>query len=251
MSDFTGRIAIVTGAAAGIGQAVCQHLVALGAIVGGVDRQSDGIPHGVTPLIADVTDQESLNQAVASFANTHGRLDVLINNAGVSFVGTIEDGSEEDWLRIFNINVLGYMRSTRACLPYLRKSQSAVIVNMSSCTAINGLPERALYSASKGAIQSMTLAMSADLIAEHIRVVGIAPATVDTPFMTELANRTSDPAAKRNEFHRRQPTGQMVQPEEVARLVAHVAHPEAHSYTGTIINIDGGMATLRMPHSTH
>lgn len=249
MTDFKNRVVVVTGAAAGIGQAVCSYLHEAGAIVGGIDRQAVGIPDGVSPLLADVTDQQALNQAVDAFAQQHGRIDVLVNNAGVSFVGTIEDGSEEDWLRILNINVLGYMRTTRACLPHLRRSTSGVIVNMSSCTAINGLPERALYSASKGAIQSMTLAMAADLITESIRVVGIAPATVDTPFMTELANRATDPIAKRNEFHRRQPTGKMVSPDEVARLVAHVAHPEAHSYTGTIINIDGGMASLRMPQA--
>src|SRR5690606_18641652 len=112
MTDFKNRVVVVTGAAAGIGQAACSYLHEAGALVGGIARQAVGIPVGVSPLLAVVTDQQALNQAVDAFAQQHGRIDVLVNNAGVSFVGTIEDGSEEDWLRILNINVLGYMRTT-------------------------------------------------------------------------------------------------------------------------------------------
>jgi NAD(P)-dependent dehydrogenase (short-subunit alcohol dehydrogenase family) len=169
-----------------------------------------------------------------------------VNNAGVSFVGTIEDGSEEEWRRLYDINVMGMMRATRAALPYLRKSGAASIINMSSCTAVNGFAQRALYSASKGAVHSMTLAMAADLVKEGIRVNAVAPGTVDTPFMAELAARASDPAAKRAEFEARQPTGCMIAPQEVGEAVAYLASPAARSTVGTIIHLDGGLGPLRI-----
>ncbi|MGO4395778.1 SDR family NAD(P)-dependent oxidoreductase [Variovorax sp. M-6] len=245
--SFQGRIAVVTGGAAGIGQAVVQVLHDLGCVVASIDLGVDGVPAGATALVADVRDQAALDKAIGAFGEAHGRIDILVNNAGVSFVGTIEDGSDADWHRIFDINVVGMMRATRAALPWLRKSADAAIVNMSSCTAVNGLPQRALYSATKGAVQSMTMAMAADLVTEGIRVNCVSPGTVDTPFMAELAARAPDPAAKRAQFEARQPTGRMVSPQEVGEAVAYLARAGAHSSVGSVINLDGGMTALRMP----
>ncbi|SSW69444.1 2-(R)-hydroxypropyl-CoM dehydrogenase [Achromobacter veterisilvae] len=245
--EMEGLVAVVTGGAAGIGQAVVQVLLERGCVVASVDMTAEGVPAGAQALIADVRDQQALNAAVHAFGEQQGRIDILVNNAGVSFVGTIEDGSDADWHRILDINVMGQMRSTRAALPYLRRAPAACIVNMSSCTAVNGLPQRALYSASKGAIQSMTLAMAADFVSEGIRVNAIAPGTVDTPFMSQLAAQAPDPAAKRAQFEARQPTGRMVDPREVAEAVVYLARPSARSTTGTILNLDGGMTALRMP----
>lgn len=250
LTGFEGRVAVVTGAAAGIGQAVTELLLELGAVVGGLDRQADGIPAGAIALVADVRDTAAVTAAMAAFGEQHGRIDILVNNAGVSFVGGIEDGTEDDWHRVLDINVMGMVRTTRAALPYLRRATDAAIVNMSSCTAVNGLAQRALYSASKGAVQSMTRAMAADLLPEGIRVNGISPATVDTPFMAELAARAPDPAAKRAEFGARQATGHMVSPREVALSVAYLAHPAARSSVGMILDLDGGMGRLRMPPCT-
>lgn len=245
--SFEGRIAVVTGGAAGIGQAVVDVLQGYGCIVASVDITAEGVPAGATALVADVRDQAALDLAIGSFGETHGRIDILVNNAGVSFVGTIEDGTDEDWHRIFDINVVGQMRSTRAALPWLRRSADAAIVNMSSCTAVNGLPQRALYSATKGAVQSMTMAMAADLVTEGIRVNCVSPGTVDTPFMAQLAAAAPNPAAKRAQFEARQPTGRMVSPQEVGEAVAYLARPGAHSSVGSVINLDGGMTALRMP----
>ena len=245
--SFKGRIAVVTGGAAGIGQAVAQVLHDLGCTVASIDLGVDGVPAGATALVADVRDQAALDQAIGAFGQAHGRIDILVNNAGVSFVGTIEEGSDADWHRIFDINVVGMMRATRAALPWLRKSADAAIVNMSSCTAVNGLPQRALYSATKGAVQSMTMAMAADLVTEGIRVNCVSPGTVDTPFMAELAARAPDPAARRAQFEARQPTGRMVSPQEVGEAVAYLARAGAHSSVGSVINLDGGMTALRMP----
>jgi NAD(P)-dependent dehydrogenase (short-subunit alcohol dehydrogenase family) len=239
-------VAVVTGGAAGIGQAVVAVLVEKSARVASIDLTTNGVPAGATGLIADVRDQQALDRAIGQFGNQHERIDILVNNAGVSFVGTIEDGSEEEWRRLYDINVMGMMRATRAALPYLRKSGAASIINMSSCTAVNGFAQRALYSASKGAVHSMTLAMAADLVKEGIRVNAVAPGTVDTPFMAELAARASDPAAKRAEFEARQPTGCMIAPQEVGEAVAYLASPAARSTVGTIIHLDGGLGPLRI-----
>jgi len=245
--SLSGCVAVVTGGAAGIGQAVVRVLQRHGCIVASVDLTADGVPVGATALIADVRDQASLDRAIGGFGENHGRIDILVNNAGVSFVGTIEDGDEADWHRVYDVNVVGQMRSTRAALPWLRQSDAASIVNMSSCTAVNGLPQRALYSATKGAVQSMTMAMAADLVTEGIRVNCVSPGTVDTPFMAKLAAEAPDPAAKRAQFEARQPTGRMVSPDEVGEAVAFLARPGARSTVGSIVNIDGGMTALRMP----
>jgi len=245
-TSLRGCVAVVTGGAAGIGQAVVQVLLENGVHVGAIDLSDKGVPDGATALVADVRNQAALKDVIGAFGERHGRIDILVNNAGVSFVGAIEDGNEEDWHRVYDINVMGMMRATRAALPYLRRSQVGAIVNMSSCTAVNGIAQRALYSATKGAVHSMTLAMAADLISEGIRVNGVAPGTVDTPFMAELAARAADPAAKRAEFEARQPTGKMVSPREVGEAVAYLASPAARSTVGTILQLDGGMLPLRV-----
>lgn len=245
------RIAIVTGAASGIGQSVASDLFDVGYKVGGLDRTADGIPDGITPLLADVRDAEAVKYAIDGFLDKHGRLDLLVNNAGVSFVGGIEAGTEAEWQETFDINVMGQMRVLRAALPWLRASDAASVVAMSSCTALNGIPERALYSASKGAVQSMMLSVAADLVDEAIRVNCIAPATVDTPFMDALAQRSPDPAAKRRSFEERQPTRHMVGPDEISNAVLFLANPANRSVTGTTLVVDGGMGTMRRPQKAN
>lgn len=241
------QVAIVTGAASGIGQATATGLRDAGFQVGALDRTEDGLPEGTSPLIADVCDAEAVTAAIDAFAAPYGRIDLLVNNAGVSFVGGIEVGSDDDWHRVLDINVLGQMRVLRAALPWLRHATAGSVVAMSSCTALNGIPDRALYSASKGAVQAMMLSVAADLVGEGIRVNMIAPATVDTAFMTELANRTADPAATRRGFEARQPTGRMVDPAEIARAVLFLADPVNRSVTGTTMVLDGGMGSIRLP----
>lgn len=244
---YAGRVALVTGAASGIGQATALALRDAGFHVGALDIAREGLPADTAHLLADVCDGQAVSTVIDGFAATHGRIDLLVNNAGVSFVGGIEVGSDTDWQRVFDINVLGQMRVLRAALPWLRKSDAASVVAMSSCTAINGIPERALYSASKGAVHAMMLSVATDLVGEGICVNLIAPGTVDTAFMTELANRAADPAAKRREFEARQPTGRMVAPAEIANTVLFLADPVNRSITGATFVIDGGMGSIRKP----
>ena len=241
---------VITGGAAGIGLAVAQHFAALGAQVATIDRNPLPKSDGIAGFVADVTDQQKLDAAFADIAQGLGGVDVLVNNAAVSYVGTIEDGSMEEWHRVFDINVLGYVRTTRAALPYLRRSAQPAIVNLSSCTATSGFAQRALYSATKGGVQSMTLAMAADLLREGIRVNCVSPGTVDTPFMDKLAAASPNPAAKRREFELRQPTGHMVDAAEVAAAVAYLASPASRSTVGTALVIDGGLGSLRIAART-
>ena len=242
---FDGRVALVTGAASGIGRAVAIDLLARGMIVGALDRAGTDVPDGCRPVVADVRDAVRVRRAIDAFASAIGRVDVLVNNAGVSLVGTIEETDEDDWHRVFDVNVFGQMRVVRAALPWLRRSDAASIVMMSSCSATNGIPRRAVYSASKGAVQSLAAALAVDLLGERIRVNCVSPATVDTPFVRELAGRAADPPAERRRLAARQPNGRMVDSAEVARAVAYLADPRCPSVTGTTLVVDGGMSTLR------
>jgi NAD(P)-dependent dehydrogenase (short-subunit alcohol dehydrogenase family) len=243
---FERSVAIVTGGAAGIGKAVAQAFIAEGAIVAVLDRDVSEAPEGVTALKADVTSNAEVNDAIQAFAGKQGRIDVLVANAGISYPATVEQGPLEDWQRVFDINVLGYVRAIRAALPWLRKSNHAAIVNMSSCTAATGLRRRVLYSATKGAIDAMTRAMAADLLHEGIRVNSVRPGTVDTPLIRKLIDEAPDPAAQEQVYNARQPTGFMLDPQEVARAVLYLADPRNRSTAGSVLTVDGGLASLRL-----
>lgn len=246
-TSWQNRTVLVTGGASGIGRATAATLADTGARVASVDVNTDGVPNGVFALKADVRSTAEIEEAIEAITAQFGGLDVLVNNVGVSFVGGVEDGEIEDWHRVFDINVLGTVRVTRAALPHLRRSNSPVIVNVSSCTAVNGIGSRSLYSATKGALHSMTMSMAVDLLSDGIRVNAVVPGTVDTEFMELLAQRSDDPARARAEFGERQPTGHMVHPDEVARAIQFLADPRNPSLAGTCLTIDGGMATLRTP----
>jgi len=175
-----------------------------------------------------------------------GGLDVLVNNAGIGAQGTVEDNSDDEWQRVIDVNVLGLVRVTRAVLPHLRASAHAAVVNTCSIVATAGLPARALYSATKGAVLALTLAMAADHVREGIRVNAVSPGTADTPWIGRLLERAADPAAERAALGARQPQGRLVSADEVAAAIAYLASPLAGSTTGTSLAVDGGMAGLRL-----
>lgn len=241
-----GRVVAITGGGAGIGRSCAEAFRDAGAHVHILDIEPGDGAHGITHHATDVRKQTSLDSAFASIREKHGRLDVLVANAGISFVGGIDAGDDDDWHRLFDINVLGYVRATRAALPLLRESDAASIVNMSSCTAESGLRQRVAYSSTKGAVEAMTRSIAADFVSEGITVNAVSPGTVDTPFMAELAQRSADPEARRRAYDERQPTGRMVAPEEVALAVLYLAHPANRSSMGTVVTIDGGMAALHL-----
>ncbi|MEE1821474.1 SDR family oxidoreductase, partial [Streptomyces sp. BE20] len=168
------------------------------------------------------------------------------NNAGIGAIGTVEDNPDDQWHTVLDVNVLGLVRVTRAALPHLRASAHASVVNVCSIAATAGLPQRALYSASKGAVLSLTLAMAADHVREGIRVNCVNPGTVDTPWIGRLLESAGNPAAERAALCARQPHGRLVTSEEVAAAVVYLAGPAAGSVTGTALAVDGGMAGLRL-----
>ncbi|HEY7173816.1 MAG TPA: SDR family oxidoreductase [Micromonosporaceae bacterium] len=244
--DFDGLSAIVTGGGSGIGLATVRLLTSRGARVAALDLDPAHAAPYAEVLRADVTDDESVRAAVADAVERLGGLDILVNNAGIGATGTVADNSDEDWHRVFDVNVVGIARVTRAALPYLRQSSDAAIVNTCSIVATAGLPQRALYSASKGAVLSLTFAMAADHIADGIRVNCVNPGTADTPWVARLLDAADDPAAERAALQARQPMGRLVTAEEVAAGIAYLASPLASSVTGTALAIDGGMAGLRL-----
>ena len=196
---------------------------------------------------ADLTDDAAVRAAVVGAADRLGALDIVVNNAGVGAAGAVEADPDAEWHRVFDVNVLGIVRVTRAALPYLRASAAAVVVNTCSIAATVGLPNRALYSATKGAVQSLTLAMAADHLAEGIRVCCVNPGTADTPWVRRLLAAAPDPEAELQALRARQPSGRLVAAEEVAAAIAYLASPLAGATTGTVLAVDGGMHGLRLP----
>ncbi|MGZ4672357.1 MAG: SDR family NAD(P)-dependent oxidoreductase, partial [Ilumatobacteraceae bacterium] len=211
-----------------------------------LDLHPSTAPSGATGFVADVSDDESVAVAVTAAAEHLGGLDIVINNAGIGAQGTVETNPLEEWRRVFEVNVFGMVRVTRSALPHLRNSRHAAIVNTCSIAATAGLPERALYSASKGAVLSLTLAMAADHLHEGIRVNCVNPGTTDTPWIGRLLDRSADPTAERAALEARQPAGRLVTADEVAAAVLYLAGPSAGATTGTSIAVDGGMAGLRI-----
>jgi 2-keto-3-deoxy-L-fuconate dehydrogenase len=244
--EFDGLTAVVTGGAAGLGAAIAERLAGAGARVAVVDLDVSGLPAGTLGVRADVTDDASVRAAVARVLDECGRLDVLINNAGIGAQGTVADNPDDEWLRVLDVNLLGMVRVTRAALPALRRSPAAAIVNTGSIVATAGLPQRALYSASKGAVLALTRAMAADHLPEGIRVNCVNPGTADTPWIGRLLARADDPEAERAALEARQPHGRLVAAHEVADAVAYLASPRSGSTTGTAIAVDGGMQDLRL-----
>ncbi|MET9914496.1 SDR family oxidoreductase [Streptomyces sp. NPDC006476] len=244
--DFASLRALVTGGASGIGRATAQHLTTLGAQVAVVDLDCSSVDKPLLGFRADVTDDTSLREAIATAAAELGGLDILINNAGIGAQGTVEDNDDAEWHRVLDVNVLGVVRATRAALPYLRQSNYAAIVNTCSIAATAGLPQRALYSASKGAVNSLTLAMAADYVREGIRVNCVNPGTADTPWVGRLLDAAADPAAERAALEARQPMGRLVSADEVAGAIAYLASPLSGATTGTALAVDGGMQGLRL-----
>ncbi|RLK46570.1 SDR family NAD(P)-dependent oxidoreductase [Microbacterium telephonicum] len=243
---FDGLVAAVTGGASGIGLATAKAFADAGATAVVLDLNAGDVPAPLHGITADVRDRASLVAAMAEIERRFGGLDVLVNNAGVSAIGTVEDQGDEDWARVLDINVTGMARATAAALPLLRASENAAIVNLCSIAALNGLPQRALYSATKGAVMALTYAMATDHVREGVRVNAVSPGTVFTPFVEKFLTQFDDPVAERGALDARQATGRMVSPEEVAGAILYLASPLSRSTTGTVLEVDGGVTHVRV-----
>ena len=246
-TDFKGLNAIVTGAGSGIGLAVATRLKSAGSTVFGFDIDKGSMEGVATWIECDVGDTQSVKNAVALVQSQVQVIDILANNAGVGAVGSVLDATDEEWARIMNINVAGIARVSAATHALLQKSSCPVIVNTCSVAATVGIPKRAIYSASKGAVMSLTMAMAADFVKQGIRVNCVNPGTADTPWVARLLAASSDPVAERKSLEARQPMGRLVSADEVASAILYLASPHQRSTTGTVLAVDGGMDGLRLP----
>jgi NAD(P)-dependent dehydrogenase (short-subunit alcohol dehydrogenase family) len=226
---------MVTGTSGGIGSAIAMEFEALGDTVIGLDIL-DGF---------DVTDPEQCRKVVARVDGEHGRIDVLCNNAGIGAVGDVTQATADEWQRVFAVNVFGIAHLSAAVIPVMRRAGHGAIVNTCSVAADVGLVERAVYSASKGAVLGLTRAMAADEADHGIRVNCVSPGTVDGPWVRRLVDQSEDPQATRAALERRQPLGRLVAPEEVAKAVAFLAADTTFT-TGQDLLLDGGITGVRI-----
>jgi NAD(P)-dependent dehydrogenase (short-subunit alcohol dehydrogenase family) len=252
MFSLSGKHVVVTGAGSGIGRAVALLLAQQGARVYAVDINEDQAREVVKEIeeagakaeakIADVSNQQEVEDLFAGIP----QLDILVNSAGVSHIGNAESTSEEDFDRLYRVNVKGVYNCLHAAIPMLRRNQGGVIINMCSIAANVGIPDRFAYSMTKGAVYSMTLSVAKDYLKDKIRCNCVSPARVHTPFVDGFLKKNY--AGKEQEMFERlsktQPIGRMAKPEEVAGLILYLSSDEASFITGCDYPIDGGFIKL-------
>lgn len=255
MFQLTDKVAIITGAGSGIGKAMALLFAQQGAQVmvldlnekGGLDTVSEIKARGqqASFFACNVTDQQSVKQVVQSIAEEKGRIDILINNAGIAHVGTVETTTEEDFDRLMLVNVKGLYNCIHVCLPHM-KACGGVILNMASIAAYVGIPDRFAYSTTKGAIYAMTKSVAKDFLHHNIRCNSISPARVHTPFVDGFIakNYPDNQAVMFEKLSASQPIGRMAKPEEVAQLALYLCSEEASFITGNDYPVDGGFIYL-------
>ncbi|WP_316746943.1 SDR family oxidoreductase [Pedobacter gandavensis] len=252
MFSLKGKSAIITGGGSGIGKAISMLFAKQGANVHIIELNAEAAAQVVAEIKAeggtadaygcDVSNQE----AVVKVFQKIGAIDILVNNAGIAHIGRADNTSEEDFDKVFNVNVKGAYNCLYAGIPALKNSSSAVILNMASIGAVVGISDRFAYSMSKGAIFAMTLSVARDYMAEGIRCNSISPARVHTPFVDGFIakNYAGQEAEIFEKLSKSQPIGRMGKPEEVASLALYLCSEEAGFVTGNDYPLDGGFIKL-------
>jgi Dehydrogenases with different specificities (related to short-chain alcohol dehydrogenases) len=252
MFSLKGKSAIITGGGSGIGRAISVLFAKQGALVHIIELNSEAASNTIDEITkaggnaigysCDVSNQAQ----VIDIFNKIGNIDILVNNAGIAHVGKLETTSEDDFTKIFNVNVKGAYNCLYAAIPPLKKSTSAVILNMASIAALVGITDRFAYSMSKGAIYAMTLSVARDYMADGIRCNSISPARVHTPFVDGFIakNYAGQEEAVFEKLSKSQPIGRMGKPEEVASLALYLCSDEAGFVTGNDYPLDGGFVKL-------
>jgi meso-butanediol dehydrogenase / (S,S)-butanediol dehydrogenase / diacetyl reductase len=248
MERLEGKRTIVTGAANGIGRAIALRLASEGARVVIADVNEEDA-RGVAEEIdgetlvrkTDVTQDGDVGALVERAVSEWGGLDVMVNNAGVGVAGTAVTTTEEEYERVMDVCVRGTFLGMKHAIPAIKDAGGGSVINMSSVAALVGLVDRAVYSAAKGAIYSMTRASAIDHVGEGVRVNCIAPGTVDTPWVARITSGYDDPEEARANMRARQPHGRLVTPEEIAAMAAYLASDESASVIGACMVVDGGV----------
>lgn len=240
-------VAMVTGASRGIGEAIARRLAAEGATVVNGSIVPPEYPEvaGIEYRDLDVTDEDSVRRVVDDLVERHGRLDVLVNNAGVEVETDVPATSPEDWDRVMAVNVRGVFLCSRQAIPHLARTRG-VIINVASVNAFWAEPNLAAYSASKAAVLQLTRCMALDHARQGIRCVAICPGYVRTAMLEHFYDHQSDPDAARRALTGRHPLGRICEPEEVAALAAWLAGDEAGFATGQPFVLDGGLSAGRV-----
>jgi NAD(P)-dependent dehydrogenase (short-subunit alcohol dehydrogenase family) len=249
-----GKVAIVTGAGAGIGRAVSKKLAEAGAVVSVVGNVKSELEDTVKlinglglqsfSIVADVSNEDDVRNAVQSSLERSGRLDILVNCAGVQRYGTVVDTPSHTWDEVMDINVKGIFLMSKYVIPEMEKQNEGSIINMSSVQAFASQTSVAAYTASKGAINALTRAMALDHANKNIRVNAVCPASVDTPMLRWAADLFSDNQDETIEsWGKMHPLGRVAQPEEVAEFVLFLAGPSSSFVTGGSHKVDGGLTS--------
>jgi len=254
-AQLAGKNAVVTGGASGIGAAITARFIEHGANVWVLDRETSAALAGqsasarnagtVVYLQCDVSDHRNVRSAVSSVPAT---LDILVNNAGVSHIGNIAATSEEDFDRLYQVNVKGLYNVTHACIGKLIANGAGSIVNIASVAASIGLEDRFAYSMTKGAVLAMTRSIARDYVAAGIRCNAISPARIHTPFVDDFLknNYPGQEAAMFQKLAATQPIGRMGTPEEVAAMAVYLCSTDAGFITGSDFSLDGGFTGLKI-----
>lgn len=239
-----GRVAVVTGGTGGIGRAICARMAKEGAHVYAADIAEPGVPlpAGVTFVAHDVTSEESARNVMDRVGIDHGKLDILVNAAGIEIEYTIEETSLDDWNRIFAINVTGTFLTSKHALPLMRAAGAGSIINFGSYDGFIADPGLAAYCATKGAVHALTRAMACDYGPENIRVNAICPGYVDTPMLQSFFQDAGDIESLKDEVRRVHPLRRYGTPDDMANLVNWLAGDEARYASGQLWVLDGGLS---------
>lgn len=245
--ELHDRIAVVTGAGSGIGRAIAHRFAEVGATVIAADLDPQAAeatallaPDHIVPHQVDVRDETSVRALMDSVLARFGRIDILVNNAGIGTTKDVVETELEEWEQVFAVNVRGVFLCCKYALPSMMARRSGVIINIGSVAGLIGIPKRAAYCASKGAVVTLTKQIAIAYVKDGIRCNCICPGTVDTPWVERLVARQPDPLAARRALEARQPMGRLVRPEEVAAAALYLASDEAAAVTGSILVVDGG-----------
>jgi NAD(P)-dependent dehydrogenase (short-subunit alcohol dehydrogenase family) len=243
---LTDRRVIVTGAGSGIGRAIAHRMASEGArlLVADIDGPAvEEVAAEVRAIsrIVDVSKENQVRDLVETAVTEWDGLDVMVNNAGVGIAATVPNTSEEDFERLVAVNLKGTFLGMKYAIPAIRNSGGGAVINMSSITGIVGVPERAVYGATKGGIYSLTRAAAIDHVAEGVRVNCIVPGTVDTPWLEKISANQQNREKAMQSMKARQPHGRFVSPEEIAAMAAYLASDEALSVIGAAMTVDGGV----------